>query len=107
MCTAEYWPHCSIATHFTVALILLGVDWNFLFTGSTTLALSAYAPEEKDRTQAALNFMLFAVMAISSFSSGVLVTTQVWTWLNLGSLVPLLLIASGLVWLARPRTHLS
>lgn len=87
--------------HFTVALFLLGVGWNFLFTGSTTLSLSAYVPEERNRAQAALNFLLFAVMALSSFSSGALVTTQGWTWLNLGSLAPLLLIAAGLLWLAR------
>ncbi len=89
--------------HFAVALFLLGVGWNFLFTGSTTLSLSAYAPEEKDRAQAILNFLLFAVMALSSLSSGVLVTTQGWTILNLGSLLPLLLIAAGLAWLAASR----
>ncbi len=87
--------------HFAVALFLLGVGWNFLFTGSTTLSLSAYAPEERNRAQAALNFLLFAVMALSSFSSGALVTTQGWSWLNFGSLAPLLLIAAGLLWLAR------
>lgn len=96
--------------HFTVALFLLGVGWNFLFTASTTLSLSAYAPAEKNRAQAALNFLLFAVMALSSFSSGVLVTTQGWTLLNLGSLAPLLLIAAGLLWLglrgaARPERN--
>jgi hypothetical protein len=37
---------------FAVALFLLGVGWNFLFTGSTTLSLGAYRPEEKDRAQA-------------------------------------------------------
>ncbi len=87
--------------HFAVALFLLGVGWNFLFTGSTTLSLSAYAPEERNRAQATMNFLLFAVMALSSFSSGALVTTQGWSWLNLGSLAPLLLIAAGLLWLAR------
>ena len=33
--------------HFTVALFLLGVGWNFLFTGSTTLSLDAYRPRRK------------------------------------------------------------
>jgi MFS family permease len=89
--------------HFAVALFILGVGWNFLFTGSTTLSLSAYAPEEKDRAQAVLNFLLFAVMALSSFSSGVLVTTQGWALLNLGSLLPLFLVAAGLLRLARSR----
>ena len=64
------------------------------------LSLSAYAPEEKNRAEAALNFVLFVVMALSSFSSGVLVTTQGWALLNLGALLPLALIALGLAWLA-------
>ncbi|MDO9165067.1 MAG: MFS transporter, partial [Rhodoferax sp.] len=41
---------------FLIALFLLGVGWNFLFTGSTTLSLQTYSPEEKDRAQGALNF---------------------------------------------------
>lgn len=86
--------------HFTIALFALGVGWNFLFTGSTTLSLSAYAPEEKNRAQAALNFLVFVVMAVSSLSSGVLVTTQGWAVLNLGCLMPLALIGFGLMWLA-------
>jgi MFS family permease len=93
---------------FLVALFLLGVGWNFLFTGSTTLSLSAYTPEEKDRAQGALNFFVFATLALSSFSSGVLVTTQGWNLLNYGSLLPVLLTAAALVWLglrsARPAT---
>ena len=85
---------------FLVALFLLGLGWNFLFTGATTLALTAYRPEEKDKAQGALNFCVFAVLAISSLTSGVLVTTQGWTWLNLGSLLPLSLTALLLLWLA-------
>jgi MFS family permease len=84
---------------FVVSLFLLGVGWNFLFTGSTTLALSAYRPEEKDRAQAAINFCVFAVMALSSLTSGALVITQGWAWLNIGSIPPLLLTAAGLLWL--------
>ena len=85
---------------FTIALFLLGVGWNFVFTGSTTLALNAYRPEEKDRAQAAINFCVFAVMALTSFASGALVTTQGWNLLNWGSLVPVLLTAFALVWFA-------
>jgi MFS family permease len=88
---------------FLAALFLLGVGWNFLFTGSTTLSLSSYRPEEKDRAQGALNFLVFATLAISSFSSGLLVTTRGWTLLNLGSLLPVALIAAGLAWLALKR----
>lgn len=86
---------------FLIALFLLGVGWNFLFTGSTALALQAWRPEEKDRAQAAINFGVFATMALTSFASGALVTTQGWTWLNLGSLLPVALLAVALLWLAR------
>ena len=85
---------------FVAALFLLGVGWNFLFTASTTLALSTYRPEEKDKAQGALNFCVFAVLALSSLASGVLVTTQGWSLLNLGSLLPLGLIGVALGWLA-------
>ena len=85
---------------FLVALFLLGLGWNFLFTGATTLALTAYQPEEKDKAQGALNFCVFAVLAISSLTSGVLVTTQGWTLLNRGSLLPLVMTGLLLLWLA-------
>ena len=84
---------------FLIALFVLGVGWNFLFTGSTTLALTAYRPEEKDRAQAAINVCVFATMAFTSFASGALVTTQGWRWLNLGSLLPVLATAAALGWL--------
>jgi MFS family permease len=92
---------------FLVALFLLGVGWNFLFTGGTTLSLQAYRPEEKDRAQAAINFFVFATMALTSFASGALVTTQGWALLNLGSLVPVALTGLALLWLAwvRRQTH--
>ena len=86
---------------FEIALTLLGVGWNFLFTGSTTLSLQAYTPEEKDRAQASINFAVFATMACTSFASGALVTTQGWDWLNIGSLLPVLLMSASLWWLYR------
>jgi MFS family permease len=84
---------------FLIALFLLGVGWNFLFTGSTTLSLSAYAPEEKDRAQGALNFLVFATLALTSFASGVLVTTKGWELLNWGSLPVVVLTAGTMLWL--------
>ncbi len=85
---------------FTVALFVLGVGWNFLFTGSTTLAMRSYRPAEKDKAQAAINFGVFTIMAVTSFASGALVTTHGWTWLNLGSTLPVGLLAGALAWLA-------
>ena len=89
--------------HFLGALFLLGVGWNFVFTGSTTLSLQAYTLEEKDRAQGALNFFVFATLAFSSFSSGVLVTTRGWVLLNYGSLLPVVLTGMALVWLSVQR----
>ncbi len=86
--------------NFLIALFLLGVGWNFLFTGSTTLAMTAYRPEEKDKAQGFVNFVQFVVLALSSFSSGALITTQGWTWLNWGSVLPVVAMALGLAWLA-------
>ncbi|MCX7263159.1 MAG: MFS transporter [Burkholderiales bacterium] len=76
-----------------------------VFTGSTTLAMTAWRPEEKDRGQAAINFCVFATMAITSFASGALVTTQGWTWLNYGSVVPVALTAFALMWLVWVRKN--
>jgi hypothetical protein len=61
--------------------------------------LQAYRPEEKDRAQAAINFCVFATMAVTSFASGALVTTQGWALLNVGSLLPVALTCAGLAWL--------
>ena len=59
-------------SHFLGALICLGVGWNFLFTGATTMAMSSYRPEEKNKAQAAINFFVFSTMALTSFGSGAL-----------------------------------
>ena len=85
---------------FLVALAVLGVGWNFLYTGGTTLLTQTYRPEEKNKAQGAMDTCVFSTMMISSFASGALITTQGWTWLNLGSLVPLAAVAAALAWLA-------
>ncbi|MFZ9557301.1 MAG: MFS transporter, partial [Limnohabitans sp.] len=88
---------------FLWSSFLLGVGWNFLFTGSTTLSLSTYRPAEKDKAQAALNFCIFGTMAVTSFASGALVTTQGWTWLNEGSFAPVIIMSLAMLWLWRVR----
>ena len=85
---------------FLIALFLLGVGWNFLFTGSTSLAMTAYKPNERDKAQAAINFFVFSTMAFTSFGSGALITSQGWNILNLGSLVPVIITAAALLWLS-------
>jgi MFS family permease len=88
---------------FLWALLLLGVGWNFLYTGATTLLTTTYRPEEKNRAQGAMDTCVFATMALTSFASGALVTTQGWTLLNYGSLLPLALVAAALAWLMLQR----
>ena len=96
----------GVALHdFLISMLVLGIGWNFVFTGSTTLSLQAYTPQEKDRAQGANNFCVFGTMAFTSFASGALVTTQGWTLLNVGSLVPVLITGAALLWLrANPQT---
>jgi MFS family permease len=89
--------------HFLAALLTLGVGWNFLFIGGTALVTTAYRPEEKTTAQAAMDTAIFATMTVTSFSSGALVTTQGWTWINVGSIVPVLLTAAALAWFAVQR----
>ncbi|MFG6414178.1 MFS transporter [Roseateles sp. DC23W] len=86
--------------HFLGALLLLGVGWNFLYIGGTTLFTQAYRPEEKTRAQGLMDTGVYTVMTLTSFSSGALVTTGGWQWMNLASLVPIALCAVALVFLA-------
>jgi MFS family permease len=89
--------------HFAGALAALGVGWNFLYIGGTTLFTETYRSEERTTAQAAMDSSVMATMAVTSFSSGALVTTGGWQWMNLGSLVPIAATALALVWLARVR----
>jgi len=68
--------------HFTVALFLLGVGWNFMYTGATTLLTTTYTPAEKNRVQGFNDACVFAVMVTSSLSSGALLHVQGWTIIN-------------------------
>jgi MFS family permease len=68
---------------FWGALVLLGIGWNFLFIGSTTLLTGAYSPAERAKTQAANDFLIFGTVAVSSFSSGVLLNGFGWTTIAL------------------------
>jgi MFS family permease len=89
--------------HFWFALLLLGVGWNFLFIGGTTLITEACAPSERAKTQGANDLCIFIAMATSSFSSGLLLETNGWQTLNWLAL-PFITIAAGAVlWLLAQR----
>ena len=92
---------------FLGALFMLGVGWNFLYIGGTTLLTQAYEPEEKTTAQAAMDFCVFTTMALTSFGSGAMITTKGWTWLNLGALLPVVAIAAAIGWLSLHRRRVA
>ena len=86
-------------SNFWVAMFLLGVGWNFMFVGGSALLTECYTPSERAKTQAANDFMVFATMAISSMSSGLLLNKSGWQAVNLGSIPFLALATAATLWL--------
>lgn len=69
--------------HFWVALILLGVGWNFGFIGATTMLTACYRPSERNMVQSANDFLVFGFVAFASFSSGSLLYNFGWGTVNM------------------------
>jgi MFS family permease len=86
--------------HFTVALVLLGVGWNFMFVGATALLAESHRPEERVRAQAANDFIVFGTVAATALASGAVHAGFGWGVLNL-ALLPALAVA--LLMVLRPR----
>jgi MFS family permease len=84
--------------HFWWSLVLLGIGWNFLYTGGTTLLTETYRPEEKAKAQGANDQVIFIVMLVSAFSSGLTVTSAGWSRVNLLALPMIAIVAAALVW---------
>jgi MFS family permease len=84
--------------HFWWALVLLGVGWNFLYIGGTTLLTETYRPEERAKAQGANDQTIFIMMLISSFASGVTVTTAGWARVNLFALPLIAVVLAAIVW---------
>ena len=99
VCIAIAVSGVSIA-HFWWALVLLGIGWNFLYTGGTTLLTETYRPEERAKAQGANDQCIFLMMLVSSFASGLTVTTAGWERLNYFALPLVAVIASALLWFA-------
>jgi MFS family permease len=91
--------------HFWAALFLLGVGWNFLFVGGTTLLTEAYREEEKAKTQALNDFLVFSSISLTSFTAGALQHHYGWQVVNIG-VVPLIVLILGAVLWLRPRRRL-
>jgi MFS family permease len=79
--------------HYFAALLLLGVGWNLLFVGATTLLSATYSPAERFRAQGFNDLAVFGSQALASLSAGAAIETLGWQVLNLVTL-PLLLFVS-------------
>jgi predicted MFS family arabinose efflux permease len=105
LCVATNLTFSPLVGTFMVALALLGVGWNFMFVGGTTLLATAYDPQERVRVQATNDFIVFGSVACTAFASGAIEATGGWAALNL-VVVPPTLIAAGIAlwhWSARAR----
>lgn len=92
------WTGTGFASYAS-ALVLLGVGWNFLYIGGTTLLTTTYTPSEKSRAQATNDMTIFAVGLASSFGAGGLLSAFGWQTLN-GLMLPwLALAAMAIFWL--------
>lgn len=87
-------------SHFWLALVLLGLGWNFGFVGATALVTDCYRPAERNKVQAINDLAVFAAVAFASFSSGNLLARIGWDAVAI-SLFPFVAIALALVaWLS-------
>jgi MFS family permease len=86
--------------HFWWSMVILGVGWNFLYIGGTTLLTQTYRPEERARAQGTNEQAIFITMAVSSISSGFTVTTAGWERVNLFALPLVAVVAIAIVWFA-------
>jgi MFS family permease len=85
--------------HFWFALVLLGIGWNFLYIGGTTLLTDACSPAERAKTQGANDSIIFLTMMLTSFGSGVLIDSRGWEVLNWLALPFVTVAAAAVLWL--------
>jgi len=91
--------------HFSLALILLGLGWNFGFVGASALVLECHRPEERTRVQSLNDFFVFGTMTLGSFSSGTLLTSFGWDTVLWVSFLPLAVAVVALSASARPKQN--
>ncbi len=85
--------------HFAFALVLLGVGWNFLYIGATTLLTECYRPSEGAKVQGMNELLIASMMVVTSFSSGFLLANAGWNLLNYASAVLVAIVVIAILWL--------
>ena len=93
--------------HFWAALVALGVGWNFMFIGGTTLLTECHTPSERGKVQGANDLAIFVTMIATSMSSGLLFTLQGWALMNKLAVPFLLCAAAALLWLLAFRRNVQ
>lgn len=93
----------STQAHFMVALLLVGVGWNFMYVSGTTFIAGAYAARERARVQACAELLTMSGSALGALSAGALLAALGWTSLNTLVLVPLLVCSALVVYRLRRR----
>jgi len=95
-------------SYYWSALVLLGICWNFLFIGGTTLLTETYRQEERSKAQAINDFIVFSTAAAASLSAGYLQYKFGWEMVNLGVIPALLVVLFSLLWMkTRPAVNVS
>lgn len=79
-------------SNFVVGLLTVGVGWNFMFIGATSLLTETYRPEERAKVQGFNDFLIFGTVAIAALSSGHLLAAFDWDTVNYG-VAPLIGVA--------------
>lgn len=92
-------------SHFWFALVVLGIGWNFMFIGGTALLTETYLPQEKNRVQGFNDMLVFATMAVSSSSAGVLVNVKGWEIVNYAAIPFITIALVAAVWLLMRQPH--
>lgn len=98
LCVATNLSFSQVIPTFMVALVLLGIGWNFMFIGGTTLLATAHDPHERVRVQATNDFIVFGTVACTAFTSGAVEAIGGWEALNLMVLPPTLIAAALVIW---------
>ena len=84
--------------NFWLAMVLLGLGWNFTYTAATSLMTTAYTPAERNKTQGMMNQIVYTVVAIGSLSSGAFIHFLGWNWVNIGAMPMLLFAVLVTIW---------
>jgi MFS family permease len=85
-------------SNFMIALMILGLGWNLMFVGATTLLSAAHSGAEKMRTQAANDFLVFGTVTTTAFSSGAIQAQFGWVSLNLVTVIPVVIALALVAW---------